>query len=114
MKFIFITLLFAVFVPAHADMYKCEVNGNTAYQAKPCAADVEEASQFKLKHDISKAERDRARANFMSELADRESEARTVSKQATTDFKQAPGNKTQESTSRNHRSKRKKGSSLAK
>ena len=114
MKFFIITLLLAVFVPAHADMYKCKVNGKTAYQARPCAADVEEANQFKLKHDISKTEQERARANFMDGLADKESEVRTEGKQVSTDLKQVPDNKIQENTRRKHRSMRKKGSSLAK
>jgi hypothetical protein len=114
MKYFIITLLLAVFVPALADMYKCKVNGNTAYQAKPCAADVEETSQFKLKHDISKTEQERARANFMDGLTDKESEDRTEGKQVSTNLKQAPGDKIQENTRRKHRSMRKKGSSLAK
>jgi hypothetical protein len=62
-----ITLILLVFfvTPVNAKLYKCAVNGKTAYQSSPCK---EGGHEFGLRNDISTEQQEAASAKLKAEL----------------------------------------------
>lgn len=65
MKNITLILLLFIATPVNAKLYKCVVNGKTAYQSSPCK---EEGQEFGLRNDISKEQQEAAVAKLKAEL----------------------------------------------
>jgi hypothetical protein len=65
-----ITLLLLIMTtPVNAKLYKCVVDGKTAYQSSPCK---EEGQEFSLKNDISTEQQEAAVAKLKAELVARD------------------------------------------
>ncbi len=65
MKYITLLILVVLSTPLNAKLYKCVINGKTAYQAIPCKGNGHE---FSLKKDISKEQQKAAVKNLNSDL----------------------------------------------
>ena len=60
-------LLIATATPTYAGVYKCTVDGQTAYQSSPCA---DSGESFKIKKEISVNQQKAAQARLDKEMAD--------------------------------------------
>lgn len=73
---IIVTFLIMLAAPSsYAELYKCKINGKTAYQEKPCQG---AGTEFELKRDISPEQQQAAKERLEAELAEREEKHRQI------------------------------------